>query len=499
MFLRRRRAGSLPQRMRISLGANIALLLTVAVLATAGIGVLLWWALGHPSLQGGAWTPANSFDFAKVVLAIVGGIGAVVALVVAYRKQHLGEAAEHREDTKLFAERFTKAADQLGSNKAPVRLAGMYALEGLAQGAPEQRQMIVNVLCAYLRMSYLPPAAPSSNGSTSAADTLDSPTPSTASSDNTDSQGAHVAQEENERREHERQVRLTAQRILAAHLRPGEDTARPAETFWGSVDLDLTGATLVDLDLSYCHIHTAQFSGAQFSGTTWFRGARFDGDAEFRRAQFGKYAAFDEALFGKNADFTRAQFGEHAEFREAQFGEYAGFEDAWFGKYAGFSEARFGEHAEFGRARFGRTAEFGKARFGGGVQFSEARFGEYAEFNEAQFEYVEFEEAHFDGDAGFSRARFGEYAGFSRARFGGNAGFSRARFGGNAKFSKARVRLDVSAGVIRSWPKGYEVADPSSAEGARLPGQKGRWGYLTRMSDDESAPPQADDDLPKTD
>jgi hypothetical protein len=26
-----------------------------------------------------------------------------VALVVAYRKQHLGEAAELREDTKLFA------------------------------------------------------------------------------------------------------------------------------------------------------------------------------------------------------------------------------------------------------------------------------------------------------------------------------------------------------------------------------------------------------------
>jgi hypothetical protein len=169
---RRRRGTGSRQRMLLSLGANIAVLLTVAMLATAGIGVLLWWALGHPSLQGSAWTVANSFDFAKVVLAIVGGIGAVVALVVAYRKQHLGEAAEFREDTKLFAERFTKASDQLGSDKAPVRLAGMYALESLAQGTPEQRQMIVNVLCAYLRMPYLPPAAPSPNGSTRTSDLL---------------------------------------------------------------------------------------------------------------------------------------------------------------------------------------------------------------------------------------------------------------------------------------------------------------------------------------
>jgi hypothetical protein len=51
---------------------------------------------------------------------------------------------------------YTKAADQLGSEKAPVRLAGMYALERLAQSTPEQRQTIVNVLCAYLRMPYAP-------------------------------------------------------------------------------------------------------------------------------------------------------------------------------------------------------------------------------------------------------------------------------------------------------------------------------------------------------
>jgi hypothetical protein len=61
--------------------------------------------------------------------------------------------ATERRVTELY----TKAADQLGSDKAPVRLAGLYALERLAQDSPGQRQTIVNVICAYLQMPYTPP------------------------------------------------------------------------------------------------------------------------------------------------------------------------------------------------------------------------------------------------------------------------------------------------------------------------------------------------------
>ncbi|MDP9866447.1 hypothetical protein J2S55_005713 [Streptosporangium brasiliense] len=38
-----------------------------------------------------------------------------------------------------------------------MRLAGLYALERLAQDNPGHRQTIVNVICAYLRMPYTPP------------------------------------------------------------------------------------------------------------------------------------------------------------------------------------------------------------------------------------------------------------------------------------------------------------------------------------------------------
>lgn len=45
-----------------------------------------------------------------------------------------------------------------------------------------------------------------------------------------------------------REVRLTAQRILATHLHPGSDLDRTVDTYWPDTDIDLGQATLVDLN-----------------------------------------------------------------------------------------------------------------------------------------------------------------------------------------------------------------------------------------------------------
>jgi hypothetical protein len=166
---RRRR----PAVSSLPLMAHIALLLTVATVVAVGVGALLWVGLGRPALIGPVARPTPSpsggsptesvigaterFDAIKLILTVVGGIGAVVALTVAYRKQRHSEAAEYREDTKLYTDRFGKAADQLGSDKAPVRLAGVYAMAELADDWGDGRQVCIDVLCAYLRMPYTPP------------------------------------------------------------------------------------------------------------------------------------------------------------------------------------------------------------------------------------------------------------------------------------------------------------------------------------------------------
>src|SRR5215469_7392894 len=58
--------------------------------------------------------------------------------------------------TRTLNERFATATGQLGSDTPAVRLAGVYAMGGLADDWEENRQTCVDVLCAYLRLPYAP-------------------------------------------------------------------------------------------------------------------------------------------------------------------------------------------------------------------------------------------------------------------------------------------------------------------------------------------------------
>lgn len=163
------------------------------------------------------------------------------------------------------ADAAARRIEQLGSDKAPVRLGGLYALEHLAQDHTEQRQTIINVLCAYLRMPYSLPGEPPADSADEALATA----------------FRHRAQE--------REVRLTAQRVITHHLRPGEDPEHPVESFWAGIDLDLTGAALIDLDLRACIVRHARFNQATFTGVTWCDRATFIGVAWFTRATFHRH------------------------------------------------------------------------------------------------------------------------------------------------------------------------------------------------------------------
>lgn len=443
--------------------AAVALVVVGVGVAT---GLLLAYGRGTPS-------DASKLDAIKTAGTIVVGTGGAGALWLAARRQRTSEialrqkeldqqqadrayvlqervAAEtqaHQErvaaateddaSERRITELYTKAAEQLGSEKAPVRLAGMYALERLAQTTPPQRQTIVSLLCAYLRMPY------SDYGSVGEA----------------------------EQRAQERQVRLTAQRILATHLRIGDDPDHPVDTFWDDIDLDLTGAVLVDFDLSQCQVRMGEFGLARFTGVARFFGTRFSG-----------YGGFAGATFAGDAMFSLAQFGGDATFIETRFTGDARFVDAKIRGQAEFDRATFSGDALFVRARFGWDAGFEGAQFGGEARFAGTRFGRLAGFVDARFERLAaFDAVQFTGDARFERARFSGGAQFPGAKFTGAAMFENAEFaeaasfGGTrftvpARFTDVRLRLDVPEQVERIWPAGYVVA---------AAGQEDHWGRLT--------------------
>jgi transposase InsO family protein len=64
----------------------------------------------------------------------------------------LGENAEYRETTRLFTERYNRAAELIGSKDTAARTAGIYAIAGLANDWPDGRQTCIDVICACRRV-----------------------------------------------------------------------------------------------------------------------------------------------------------------------------------------------------------------------------------------------------------------------------------------------------------------------------------------------------------
>ncbi len=271
----------------IVLGAVVML-----VIVGAAFTLLLWFYDG--------------LDAIRTATAITVATGGAVALLLAARRQRsTEETLEHQREVAQATERdakeqritelYTRAVDQLGAEKAPVRLGGLHALERLAQNNPVQRQTIVDVICSYLRMPYTPPD--------DHAPGQDAP------------EDAHSRQE--------LQVRLTAQRILSAHLKP-EDAAA---VFWDDIDLNLTEAHLHQFGLVACRLRNAQFYGATFGGNAYFGVTTFDETADFAEAKFTGEAWFDGTTFDGDARFAEATFTENAWFADATF-RYVDFDRA---------------------------------------------------------------------------------------------------------------------------------------------------------------------------
>jgi len=266
------------------------------------------------------------------------------------QREHLDRTlAEQR--TRTLNERFATATGQLGGDKPPaVRLAGVYAMAGLADDWEENRQTCVDVLCAYLRMPYEPEPG------------QDSPEPQRL-----DFRAS-------------REVRHTVIRVITSHL------TRDTAVSWQGLNFDFTGVVFDGGDFS-----RAEFSGGRVS----FNLAEFSGGViRFRGTKFtDSEVSFSEAkVSGGTVSFEAAQFsGGEVSFFGAEFsGGRVAFDLAYFsGSEVAFDEARFsGGTVSFNRTDFsGGTVDFNRASFSGGtIRFPRAAFfGGTVYFDDAEF------------------------------------------------------------------------------------------------------------------
>ncbi|MFJ7073432.1 pentapeptide repeat-containing protein [Streptomyces sp. NPDC098781] len=377
-----------------------------AIAVAGAVFFIVWVLLGAQGLKPEAkLTSQTLFDIVKLSFGVVAGAGALVALIVAYRRQRVDEDAALREATRLHTERFTTAVSQLGDDSPAVRLGGVHALAHLADDAPTRalRQTCIDVTCAYLRLPYtaeanLPP-------------------------EDAAARHAYLAL---------REVRHTIIRLIRDHLRLSTEHAHS----WQGHDLDFTNAVFDggNFDAAKFSGGTVSFDGAIFSGgTVSLDGGRFSGGTvSFDGADFsGGTVSLDSAVFsGSEVTFNAATFsGSVVTFNAATFSSSP----------VSFSHAKFSggrisfSHAELlGGSRYVRgTIDNGGLGFGGAtfsgseVTFTRARFGgSTVSFAGARFSdgTVSFDAAAFsDGSISFDDATFsGSEVNFNDAAFFGS-------------------------------------------------------------------------------
>jgi uncharacterized protein YjbI with pentapeptide repeats len=391
----------------------------------------------------------------EVIAAIIAASVSFLTLIGTLAAQYFGRRATSKQLDRTFAEqriqtlneRFATAAEQLGSDKPAVQLAGVYAMAGLAddwkENLPKNRQTCVDVLCAFLRIPH----------------ELDP--------------GADVDEPKRLARRARSEVRDTVFRVITAHLRAD------AAVSWRGLNFDFTGVAFDG---------KADFSRAEFTGgNVSFAAAKFTGGkADFEGAKFtGGKVSFAAAEFtGGEVDFGFAEFtGGMIDFEDAKFAD--GEVNFGFAKFTGarvsFEDAKFtGGKVSFVSTEFrdGRV-EFASAEFTGGqVFFPLSEFtGGMVSFGFAKFTagHVNFVGAKFrSGRVSFICAKFtGGEINFIGAKFtGGEVDFDGAEFtGATVSFSTAEfigAQVDFTDAGDWSSPPEFPWAD-LPPPGVKLP------------------------------
>jgi hypothetical protein len=227
--------------------------------------------------------------------------GAVVALYALWlndRRRRTEEARHDLEGEKVADERFARSVELLGADADQVRVGALHALAWLAVSTPRYKQTVLDVLCAYLRRPFEHPGLPD------AGEEVDS----TAASD--------------PEADREREVRLTAQRLIADLLPWGED--RDPRNY----HLDLTGARLEHFRLEGRRI-----------GRLTARRARFHGITQLGRLQASKPVLFTEAAFLGRLSLHEARLHGGVSFQRAAFAGEVALTDASVGTFLDISTA----------------------------------------------------------------------------------------------------------------------------------------------------------------
>ncbi|MFD3929369.1 pentapeptide repeat-containing protein [Streptomyces sp. NPDC058614] len=146
----------------------VALIAGAAGLAVLGaVFVLLPGVVVDHDLAGASVDPKDRLSAVNSVrttlLQVVGGLVVLFGAYATWRQLRVSQEGLRATQEGYVTDRFTRAVDQLGSDKLDVRIGGLHALWRIAEQSGRDREAIISIQAAYLRTHLpWPPSGPES-------------------------------------------------------------------------------------------------------------------------------------------------------------------------------------------------------------------------------------------------------------------------------------------------------------------------------------------------
>ena len=444
------------------------------------------------SLPEGSVNSGGAAALRQAILLATGGLIALIALGETRRKNDNDrEAAEnlriHQQDTldqqkdqfekqlekqqeqfdaNAFKdrkaerrERYTKAVEQLGDEKAPVRMGGVYTLVGLVDEWLEEEfirkyedrlkegQVIINNLCAYIRSPFT---------LASHYDELMQDTP--------DAEGVYQdkVQEfyaDKATLDSETDVRLSIIKEIHDRL---QGSGKNTPGAWSDFEYDFSGSTFfypIDLTNSYyakpinfsgsTYKGWANFSNSTYKGETYFTDSTYKDVADFSRSTYQALADFGGSTYQGGVDFTGSTYQGGVDFTGSTYQALADFTGSTYQALAYFSRSTYQALVDFTDSTYQALADFTDSTYEGGAYFSRSTYEGGAYFHGSTYE----------GGAYFSRSTYRGGAHFAISTYRGGAYFTGSTYQGGAHFAISTYNdvADFSGSIF--YQKVYFGAD----------------------------------------
>ena len=443
-------------------------------------------------------------------LYITGGAIAVVGLIETFRKNNNEKLKNDQDKEKNDREhlrqvradrreRYTKAVEQLGDEKSPIRMGGVYTLVGLVdewledesiekyEDRLKEGQVIVNNLCAYIRSPFT---------LASHYNELSEDAPSLEGIYKDKKEEFYV---DKAILDSEADVRLSI--IKEIHDRI-QDPDKNTPGAWSGFEYDFSGSTFfypIDLTNSY-YAKPINFSGSTYKGWADFCGSTYQALADFSRSTYQALADFSRSTYQGRVDFSGSTYQALADFRGSTYQgrvdfsgsiyqggadfsgsiyqggayftcsiyqggayftcstytDWADFRGSTYTDWAYFTGSTYQGGAYFTGSTYTGWADFRDSTYTGWADFRDSTYTDWADFRNSTYQGgADFRNSTYQGGADFRNSTYTDWADFRDSTYQGRAYFSRSIFYSETYFGKDKYSNSFSCFTNRA-PQFYD-------------------------------------------